>query len=46
MTVHRLIAEPLLEHKLVSGKQECRERVKEILQNGRPGRAGYGKISA
>ena len=32
MTVHRLIAEPLLEHKLVSGKQECRERVREILQ--------------
>ena len=31
MTVRRLIAEPLLEHKLVSSKAECDERVKEFL---------------
>ncbi len=31
MTVRRLIAEPLVEHKLVSSKAECEERVKEFL---------------
>ena len=31
MTVKKLIAEPLLEHKLVSSKAECNERVKEFL---------------
>ena len=31
MTVRKLIAEPLLEHKLVSSKAECDERVKEFL---------------
>lgn len=32
MTVQRLIAEPLLEHKLVADKKEGTERVKEILR--------------
>jgi len=31
MTVRKLIAEPLMEHKLVSSKAECEERVKEFL---------------
>ena len=31
MTVRKLISEPLLEHKLVSSKAECDERVKEFL---------------
>ena len=31
MTVRKLIAEPLTEHKLVSSKAECSERVEEIL---------------
>ena len=31
MTVFRLISEPLMEHKIVSSKQECREKVSEIL---------------